>query len=272
MQWSGGGSLRADWKTETYRQKRMTTKVAMEIVSPVLNTANSVTVTLSEFWEAMAVGFAVQKAESCGGHVHVTPANSTRRFTLPELKKIAFATFVTENLVQAILPGTRRANRWCKMNSEHKGGGWYRSTKGKLTASTVVDAQRLISQTLSPADLRDFVQGGERDDRYVLWNFQNIAPFGDAQTCSSTVEFRGGSQFLDRPTTLKWVAFVVAFIHLALKEQDLLQATRIPFIPKNAPEFDTSMTQWWAKIRESARALKVKRFLPEDWRTMRDQA
>lgn len=188
--------------------------VAMEIVSPVLNTSKGITKTLSEFWEAMSVGFEVQKENSCGGHVHVTPANALKSFTLTELQKCAFATIVAENLVHAILPRCRKNNKYCAVNSKSEGGGWARTAARGVTSSTITTAQAQILQANTLASLHDYMQG----NRYVLWNFANITPQRAGASCSGTLEFRGGSQFLDAKTTLKWVAFVVAFIHLALDE------------------------------------------------------
>jgi len=68
------------------------------------------------------------------------------------------------------------------------------------------------------------MQKPQREGRYVLWNFANIIPQGTNPFCTGTVEFRGGSQFLNATTTLKWVAFVVSFIQLALDEVSSLRS------------------------------------------------
>lgn len=57
------------------------------------------------------------------------------------------------------------------------------------------------------------VQWMQGDNRYVLWNFQNIRRGG-----SGTIEFRGG-RGMRGPNRTKWViGFVVGFIHLLLVE------------------------------------------------------
>jgi hypothetical protein len=187
--------------------------VAMEIVSPILNTRDSVTKTLSEFWEAMSVGFEVQRAKSCGGHVHVTPTNSLKRFTLPELQKCAFAIVAAENLVHSILPASRRENTYCVVNSKSS-GGWGQIAAAGISTTVLRMAQAQILGTRSLSSLHKYMQA----NRYVLWNFQNICVQRAGESCSGTIEFRGGNQFVNAKTTLKWIAFVVAFIHLALDE------------------------------------------------------
>jgi hypothetical protein len=197
--------------------------VAMEIVSPVLTTTDGITKILSEFWEAMSVGFEVQKEKSCGGHVHVTPARRDKCFTLTELQTCAFATIVAEHMVHSILSASRRDNKYCTVNSRCAGGGWARTAAGGVTKASIKNARMLISRTSTKASLRAYMQNPEKVGRYVLWNFANITPQQGGSSCTGTVEFRGGSQFLNPKTTLKWIAFVVAFIQLALDEVRCLQ-------------------------------------------------
>lgn len=189
--------------------------VSMEIVSPVLNTSRAISKTLSEFWEAMSISFEVQKEKSCGGHVHVTPPSSTSRFSLLELKKVAFASVVYEPCVHAILPACRRNNRYCALNSLPNGThGLGRACAAGLSASVLRSVRSSLQGVSSAAGLLAYMQAS----RYVIWNFANICPREAGGSCSGTLEFRGGSQFLNMKTTLKWIAFVVAFIHMALDE------------------------------------------------------
>lgn len=49
-------------------------------------------------------------------------------------------------------------------------------------------------------------------NRYVLWNFDNVA-----QDKSGTIEFRGGRFLRGEVRTKRWMAFTVAFIHAMLQ-------------------------------------------------------
>lgn len=186
----------------------------MEVVSPRLDTTQHLSSILSDFWEAMRVHFNPQKDTSCGGHVHVTPVSLNNKFSFRSLKKIAFATIAYEDFVTAILPPVRRTNQYCKPNSQSLESG-VRETLlwGKSTAALAQVARDIRTKT-NEAELWVYIQG----DRYVLWNFQNIFPNPKTGRCTGTVEFRGGNQFLGTKGTLAWVAFVLGFITLALKE------------------------------------------------------
>jgi len=192
----------------------------MEVVSPKLTTRMPVTDTISEFWEAMSVHFDVQRDASCGGHVHVTPLRNGSKFTLAELKQVAFATVVYDDHVTSVLPPARRTNGYCPSNTRAGTPALQSRLRalvagGKNTASLRQVASELRSCG-SPREVWAFMQ----KSRYVLWNFQNVCP-GNSGTCTGTVEFRGGSQFLTTKGTLAWVAFVLGFVTLATEEVSL---------------------------------------------------
>jgi Putative amidoligase enzyme len=197
----------------SFLETNATFLVAMEIVSPVLNTRTSnITNVLSEFWEAMGIHFDVRKAPSCGGHVHVTPPTANSHFTLSDLKTIAFAIVISEDFVHAILPPVRRTNKYCAMNTRSDCGVKQLVRVGKSSVS-FASVNAAIKNIGSERDLCLFMQ----KNRYVLWNFQNTFPQNNGR-CSGTLEFRGGSQFLTAKGSLRWIAFVVSFITLALEE------------------------------------------------------
>lgn len=200
--------------------KRPRPYVCMEVVSPRLDTKQAVSRTLSDFWEAMRVHFVPQRDASCGGHVHVTPVSLRNRFSLRSLKRVAFAALAYEDFVAAVLPAARRDNQFCRLNSLSPEAGVRRPGGALALAGGVksVAVLRRVADEIralpAEADLYLYMQG----NRYVLWNFQNIFPSPKTGRCTGTVEFRGGNQFLNTRGTLAWVAFVLGFITLALKE------------------------------------------------------
>lgn len=192
----------------------------MEVVSPKLDTTLPLSAILADFWEAMRVHFAPQRDLSCGGHVHVTPVSLNNKFSLRSLKRIAFATVVWEDFIAAVLPPSRRTNQYCRPNSKSFDSGLCVSLshwKGERNLSSLRQVALEIDGKRNKSDLCFYMQG----NRYVLWNFQNIVPHPKTGRCTGTVEFRGGNQFLGTKGTLAWVAFVLGFITLALKEVSL---------------------------------------------------
>lgn len=164
------------------------------------------------FWDAMRKVFKVRENFTCGSHVHVAPFG--RKYTLPELKTIAFAVVVYEDLVHYILPAARQENTYCKRNSavSPKLKELLQSGKNKNSFSAVGNR---IKQIQTKQDLWVLMQGNEPGGRYVIWNFKNI--FG-----SGTVEFRGGRHLRGPNRTLWWITFAIAFVSLALKMVSLL--------------------------------------------------
>jgi len=189
----------------------------MEVVSPILSTRQPVTDTISDFWETVSISFDVQKDSSCGGHVHATPLRSDNKFTLDELKKIAFTSVIYEDYVALILPPARRSNCYCKLNCQStsntgEGCPLHMLLLGGKTSQSLQAVASEIRDISAEKDLCVFMQ----KDRNVLWNFQNIHSDPSGKYLG-TVEFRGGSQFLNTRAIMSWVAFVLGFINLALE-------------------------------------------------------
>ncbi|UNI23996.1 hypothetical protein JDV02_009779 [Purpureocillium takamizusanense] len=268
--------------------KRPRPYVCMEVVSPRLDTTQPVSRTLSDFWEAMRVHFSPQRDASCGGHVHVTPVSLRNRFSLRSLKRIAFAALAYEDFVAAVLPPGRRENQFCRLNSlspeagvgrpggplapllpaAAAGGGVsgdgnsYGNRKSTAALRRVAEEIRALP---GETELYLYMQG----NRYVLWNFQNIFPNPKTGRCTGTVEFRGGNQFLNTRGTLAWVAFVLGFITLALKENLLDNFTT--YVSPAEPNFPHRLAEWWVRLRRAAKKSRMSRHLPDDWTKMKSR-
>ncbi|KND89815.1 hypothetical protein TOPH_05523 [Tolypocladium ophioglossoides CBS 100239] len=247
--------------------KRPRPFVCMEVVSPRLDTTQPVSRTISDFWEAMRVHFNPQRDLSCGGHVHVTPVSLRNKFSLKSLKKIAFATVAYEDFVSLMLPAPRRENQYCRPNSQSLESGLRETLLRWGTRSTAALQQVAaeIKAVPSEMELYFYMQG----NRYVLWNFQNMFPSPKTGRCTGTVEFRGGNQFLNTRGTLAWVAFVLGFITLALKEDLLNKFTA--YVSPAEPNFPHRMAEWWTRIRRAAKKSKMGRHVPEDYAKMKSR-
>lgn len=116
-----------------------------------------------------------QRKKACGSHIHVSRGRN-RPFTLPELKTIAYGFAVYEKLVLQLLMACRQQNVYCKANSQG-------STRLRSAGGNRAQIASMIRGASSPNTLRDIMQ----DNRYVLWNFDNVTAGR-----SGTIEFRGG--------------------------------------------------------------------------------
>lgn len=182
-------------------------------MSPTLWTLGSWEHDVDRFWYAWDDVFQKPDASSlCGSHIHVSPS-PTKAFSLSQLKDIAIGVIFYEPHIRDLLPECRQRSKYCCRNTLH-------SEKLRIMGSD--DGGKLravcsyISQEIHDEEkLRDFMQKSSTPskDRYVLWNFDNILPGR-----SGSIEFRGGHGLRGPAATRMWVSFVVAFIHLCIKE------------------------------------------------------
>lgn len=134
-----------------------------------------------------------------------------------------------EDLVQAMLPEGRRTPRspenpttigqpanstarlYCRSNTSSSSSlnSLFNSEGSRL--EKVNEVQRTVNST-DAKGIVAYMQGEDHDDRYALWNFQNILGSG-------TIEFRGGRGIRGLERTRWWVSFVVGFIQFLLTEE-----------------------------------------------------
>ncbi len=172
----------------------------MEAVSPVMRVRGNWEHEIDTYWAAMRAVFHMpEREDSCGSHVHVSKGPN-HRFTLAQLKTIAYGIVLYEPLVMGLLMPNRVDNRFCKPNGQH-------ADRLRQNTSHTARAQ-LIAGAANEAGLRDIMQN---NDRYVLWNFSNTVP-----DKSGTIEFRGGRGLRGEVRTKRWITFAVALIHALL--------------------------------------------------------
>jgi hypothetical protein len=172
----------------------------MEAVSPVLSLRANWEHEIDVFWTAMRVVFHMpDRSLLCGSHIHVSKGlNQT--FSLPQVKKIAFGVVYYENLILQLLMRERANNRYCKQNTLN-------STPLMRCNGNYNAIAELIKSAKSTTALKNIMQ----NDRYVLWNFDNIVPGS-----SGTIEFRGGRCLRGEIRTKRWIAFTIALIQALL--------------------------------------------------------
>lgn len=220
--------------------------IPMEAVSRILTTSGNWAQEIDTFWAAMKAVFHMpEKSTLCGSHIHVSRGR-TNTFTLPQLKTIAYGIYLYEGLVLKLLMACREGNDYCTPNGQ--------ASSQLRNCGNLYEAAQLISSAPDAESLRDIMQ----DDRYVLWNFSNVAPGK-----SGTIEFRGGRFLRGKVRTKRWIAFAVAFIHAMICMDDL----RTPG--------HTSLVNWspaslYAVIKDAAGRLGMREHLPDDYRVLNE--
>lgn len=136
-----------------------------------------------------------ERSRLCGSHIHVS-RGSNHRFSLSQLKTIAYGIVVYEQLIIMFLMANRTSNTYCQPNTQNSPR--LRATGGSHTA---------IAQLIKGASDTTALKRIMQDSRYVLWNFDNIVPGK-----SGTIEFRGGRCLRGEVRTKRWIAFTVSFI------------------------------------------------------------
>jgi hypothetical protein len=190
--------------------------VCLEAVSPVLKAGTqSAEDELLLFWEAMRKVFKVQKNFSCGSHVHVTPPG--KRYTISQLRSLAWAVVVSENnLLEYMPPERRQSNSYCRRNSEVSPTLRIQFQAGR-SGTTLAAIRTLIRNAQTPDKVFEIMQGTGQGARYVVWNFKNTVGQG-----SGTIEYRGGRHLRGPNRALWWVTFAVAFVSMSIREASRL--------------------------------------------------
>ena len=149
-----------------------------------------------------------RRSPRCGSHVHVSPAKGN--FDLGELQAIAFAVIWYDQEVQQILHSCRRDSDYCRRNAAHS---------PELKDKNLENIAQIINNAYDKKHLVKIIQGLDKDDRRVLWNFQNVTPMSWIRTSATgTVEFRGGRCLRGPARTKRWIVFAIAFVILAIQE------------------------------------------------------
>ena len=209
--------------------------VTMEAVTRIMDAENpSWYHELSAFFQAVTQVMFLEYNESCGCHIHMSSWNG--KFSLSQLKKIAYAVVVFEKHVFEILPESRRRNKYCKPNTTESSQLQAIFKNGRNRDSFEELADRLDDDVNSLADLKALMHDARSDSRYVLWNFNNICTTG-------TVEFRGGPQIRNESWTIAWAVFALAFIKLAISEVCTRKIT-----PKPVQCNPYVLARWWWRL------------------------
>jgi hypothetical protein len=221
--------------------------VAIEAVSPILRVRGDWEDEIDTFWSAMRAVFHMpERSPKCGSHVHISPGQG-KRFKLSTLKKMAYGIVLYEPLAMQLLMANRTNNQYCQPNSRN-------SAPLARCAGNRAAMARLIQSAATPEALRGVMQ----NNRYVLWNFDNIAAGK-----SGTVEFRGGRCLRGEVRTKRWIAFAVCFLCAMVDMNDIENPN------------GTKLTAWttqalYEKIKSEAAKLSMDGFLPDKFTVLNE--
>lgn len=190
--------------------------VAMEVVSPVLQGPDGL-LTLKQVMDKIREAGCKVNA-SCGMHVHV----GVRGMAPVRVRKIAMAFLNAEQHFDAIVPPSRRDNRYCGSNAARVTS--YRSND--LAAATTIRG------------IADVMNGGNSHEhynhfRYFKLNFQSFVHHG-------TIEFRQHAGTVESDKACAWVRLITGFCARAAAEAQETFGTRLSF------------EQWIARVTDEA--------------------
>ncbi|KAI1749939.1 hypothetical protein F4782DRAFT_533021 [Xylaria castorea] len=187
-----------------------------------------------------------ERSELCGSHIHISMGRD-KRFSLSQLKTIAYGIAIYEPLIVSLLLSNRVNNDYCKLNTKD-------STKLRQCGSDRRAIARLIKSATDTMMLKEVMQS----NRYVLWNFANIIPEG-----SGTIEFRGGRCLRGAIRTKRWIAFTISIIHAFLSMNVLKHPDRV------------AITSWspetlYEAVKKYSGQLCMETLIPNDYRVLNE--
>ncbi|KAI1116789.1 putative amidoligase enzyme-domain-containing protein [Nemania sp. NC0429] len=235
------------WITKDGSLGHPETLIPMEAVSPVLSCRQNWEGDIDTFWSAMRAVFHMpERSSRCGSHIHMSRSRG-KRFSLSQLKTIAYGIVIYEPLIVHLLMPNRAHNEYCQLNTEN-------SSQLTMCGSSWPAIARLIKSATSAEVLRDIMQ----DNRYVLWNFDNIV-----SGRSGTIEFRGGRCLRGEIRTKRWIAFTIAIIHAILSMDDIEHPDRCSIRSWNA-------TALYETVKSYSRQLSMEELIPGDYRVLNE--
>lgn len=176
---------------------------AMEVVSPVLQGEEGMLKLKGLMDKIKEAGCRINS--SCGLHVHI----GVRGMAPARVRKIAIAFLNSEHHFDAVVPASRRNNRYCQSNVARR-----------------VDAARLMSAT-TISQLANAVNGGSSSDhynvhRYYKLNFQSFVHHG-------TIEFRQHAGSVESDKACAWVRLITGFCAQAAGQPQQNVGDRVSF-------------------------------------------
>lgn len=162
-------------------------------------------------WSTLEKGFEVRTTTQCSTHVHVSPAQGT--WTLAQVKGVAMAAVYFERSIDALVPGYRRINHWCKSNRWNhcfqrlSMAQIFQEIQKQTTIEKVAERVCLCAKD-SPTG-RGINAKGDFKHYTFRWNMASLA------SSKGTIEFRLPPPSANADQAISWIMFVVSFVRWA---------------------------------------------------------
>jgi hypothetical protein len=187
----------------------------VEIVTPVIKAAAGCTAIIEKFWRVIDANFELRSDTSCGLHVHISSAEA--RFDIKQLRRIAQAVAVWERHVAFCTPPSRddQAQNFCLSNLK----GSAPIARDLLRYGPIKGPKHAI-RNLRKMNSCDEIVDYVCPDKHRAFNLLPSRQYGHG-----SVEFRRPPGVVDVKKALHWIAFTMAFMNMALK-QDVSRMVR----------------------------------------------
>lgn len=184
------------WKIVSDASLGATEGSGHELVSPVL-TLDTIDQIDRVCGVLASIGCSVNP--SCGLHVHIGAGG----LSIPTLKRLAALYAESEEVIDSLLPPSRRGSR----------NGYCRSIKDSLS----------VAQLARATDVREIAAAVSNGERKFKLNYLSYYKYG-------TVEFRHHSSTIDPVKIKNWVYFCMKMVEASQREEHLAPRTAPPIV------------------------------------------
>jgi hypothetical protein len=173
-------------------------------------------------WKALEVGFDIEATPQGSTHVHLSPVPGS--WNLEQVKGIAKAAVYYERCIDALVPGHRRINNWCKSNrwnhrfNELSIAEIFQEIERQLQTEEVAACMCWCSKT-SPTGL-GLDATGDLKHYTFRWNLTSLI------SSKGTIEFRQPPPSTSAENSIDWIMFAVSFARWALQHGGTLDPSK----------------------------------------------
>lgn len=169
-------------------------------------------------WGYLQRHYDITKTSHCATHIHVS-FESPSVYTADDIRRIARAVIHFEPALEALVPQSRRGNRFAKSN-------WLQGQclgYEELSRTESIAAIDEIPLVNDQEDIRRVVElMQDVDDRDYCWNFVNL------RRSRETIEFRKPPGSASAAEALSWAEFAMSFVQASVKHGTRDRLEKIP--------------------------------------------
>ncbi|KAK2872131.1 hypothetical protein FQN49_002541 [Arthroderma sp. PD_2] len=178
-----------------------------ELVSRVLSTTGDWQKEIDDVFTILENNCNIETSKGCSMHVHVSPKDDS--WEKWQLKSLFKAALYFDKPMTRIMPKLRKDNEWAKSNVQKIPGG------PSMVSSVPQQTWKPLFSRVDGCRMAQHIMIELCPDRYVSWNFRNLAGGG-----SGTVEFRRPPGVKTSLESRHWIAFTLAYVMHVLFQKD----------------------------------------------------